>query len=52
MCVDFIDSNVLIYLFDETDNRKRSIAERLIESGLREANACISYQWCKKCSTS
>jgi predicted nucleic acid-binding protein len=44
MSVDFIDSNVLIYLFDETDARKQRIAEQLVENGLREASACISYQ--------
>ena len=44
MSADFIDSNVLLYLFDETDDQKRGIAERLVEEGLREANACISYQ--------
>jgi len=44
MSVDFLDSNVFVYLFDETNDRKRRIAERLIENGFREANACISYQ--------
>jgi predicted nucleic acid-binding protein len=44
MSVDFIDSNVFVYLFDETDPRKRAIAERLIEDALMEANGCISYQ--------
>jgi predicted nucleic acid-binding protein len=44
MSVDFIDSNVFVYLFDETDDRKRRIAEQLVEGALREADGCISYQ--------
>jgi len=44
MSVDFIDSNVFIYLFDETSEGKRITAESLVERGLREGSACISYQ--------
>lgn len=44
MSVDFIDSNVIVYLFDETNARKRQIAERLIENALRDGSGCISYQ--------
>ncbi|MGH8273302.1 MAG: PIN domain-containing protein [Gammaproteobacteria bacterium] len=44
MSVEFIDTNVLIYLFDETDERKRTIAERLVESAMQTQDACISYQ--------
>ncbi|MBS0587340.1 MAG: PIN domain-containing protein [Proteobacteria bacterium] len=35
---------LFIYLFDETDDRKRAIAEQLIQQALETRNACISYQ--------
>lgn len=44
MSVDFIDSNVFIYLFDETDARKRATAERLLQHALEHGGAAISYQ--------
>ncbi len=44
MSVDFLDSNVLVYLFDETDERKRTVASRLVHEGLASGDACISYQ--------
>ncbi|MDV6348696.1 PIN domain-containing protein [Nitrosomonas sp. Is35] len=44
MSGDFIDTNIFIYLFDETDDRKRAIAEKLIQQALETRNACISYQ--------
>jgi predicted nucleic acid-binding protein len=44
MSVEFLDSNIFIYLFDETDDRKRGVAERLIHQGLASGSACISYQ--------
>ena len=34
MSVDFFDSNVFVYLFDETNDHKRAIAERLIVQAL------------------
>ncbi len=40
----FIDSNVFIYLFDETDNDKRSQSEDLIQSAVRQGAGRISYQ--------
>ena len=40
----FLDSNVLIYVFDETDYDKRARAEELIQSAVREGIGCISYQ--------
>lgn len=43
MSADFIDSNVLVYLFDETDSRKYAVAERLVRDGL-DGKAAISYQ--------
>ena len=40
----FIDSNVLVYLFDETDAAKRQRAERLVYGSLEYGTGCISYQ--------
>ncbi|MGH3090653.1 MAG: PIN domain-containing protein [Rubrobacteraceae bacterium] len=44
MSDDFIDSNVFVYLFDETDERKRSIADGIVDSALRNRSAIISFQ--------
>ncbi len=40
----FIDSNVLIYVFDEADHDKRVRSEKLIQSAVKEGIGCISYQ--------
>ncbi len=40
----FIDTNVLIYLFDETDADKRELAEGLVFRCLESGSGCISYQ--------
>jgi predicted nucleic acid-binding protein len=42
--VDFFDSNVLIYLFDQNDPRRRAIAEGLVRQALAEGSAVISHQ--------
>jgi predicted nucleic acid-binding protein len=44
MSVDFFDSNIFVYLLDETDDHKRMVAERLIVQALETSNACISFQ--------
>ena len=44
MSGDFIDSNVFVYLFDETDERKRRRAEQILESALQANSATISFQ--------
>ncbi len=44
MSGDFIDSNIFIYLFDETDAHKRTIAEQLLRTGLETRSARISHQ--------
>lgn len=44
MSADFLDSNVFVYLFDETDARKRAISEQLIERSLSLGTGCISFQ--------
>lgn len=44
MSAEFIDSNVFIYLFDETDPKKRVVAQRLIQTGLNGGTSSISFQ--------
>lgn len=44
MSADFLDSNVFVYLFDETDERRREIARRLVHEGLETGDSCISFQ--------
>ena len=41
---DFIDTNIFIYLFDETDPSKRQRAENLVRRSLENGTGCISYQ--------
>ncbi|MDN5869663.1 MAG: PIN domain-containing protein [Nitrococcus sp.] len=44
MSGEFIDSNVFVYLFDETDDHKRGIAQRLVNNALSTRTGVISYQ--------
>ena len=45
MSVDsFIDTNVIIYLFDETNAEKCRVAEELIEKAIENGSSCISFQ--------
>jgi predicted nucleic acid-binding protein len=44
MSVDFLDTNIFVYLFDETDERRREIARRLVHEGIESGDACISFQ--------
>jgi predicted nucleic acid-binding protein len=44
MSVDFLDTNVFIYLFDDVDTRKRGVAERLVSDALASGRAVVSYQ--------
>lgn len=41
---DFLDSNVFVYLFDETDERKQQVAYQLVSRALETDGACISFQ--------
>ena len=41
---DFLDTNVFIYLFDETDDFKRRRAESVVQSAIDGRSGCISYQ--------
>jgi predicted nucleic acid-binding protein len=44
MSVDFLDSNVFIYLFDPVDEHKRGIARDLIQAAIETDRGCISFQ--------
>ena len=44
MSADFVDSNVFIYLFDDSAPDKRGRAEQLIYRGMESGNICISFQ--------
>lgn len=44
MNVDFFDANIFIYLFDETNARKRAVSEGLLSQALAEGNGVISFQ--------
>jgi predicted nucleic acid-binding protein len=44
MSADFIDTNVFLYLFDDTAAVKRRAAENLIQAGLESGAATISFQ--------
>jgi predicted nucleic acid-binding protein len=44
MSVDFIDSNVFVCLFDETDPARRSEADRIVGNALATGGGVISFQ--------
>jgi predicted nucleic acid-binding protein len=44
MSGDFLDSNVLLYLFDDVDDRKRSVAQELVREALEVDGTIISHQ--------
>jgi len=44
MSADFLDSNIFIYLFDETNERRREIARSLVHDGVESGKGCISFQ--------
>ena len=41
---DFIDTNIFVYMFDETDPIKRQRAVTLVRESLANRTGCISYQ--------
>lgn len=41
---DFFDSDVFVYLFDDSDARKQLIAHGLVARALDKNNACVSFQ--------
>ncbi|MBW6456840.1 MAG: PIN domain-containing protein [Trueperaceae bacterium] len=44
MSADFIDTNVFVYLFDETDPQKRGIAAETVKQAIERGTGAISYQ--------
>ena len=40
----FIDTNVFIYQLEALDERKATIADRIIRDGIASGGACISFQ--------
>jgi predicted nucleic acid-binding protein len=44
MSADFLDTNVFVYLFDETDARKREIAGGTVTQAIERGTGAISYQ--------
>ncbi len=44
MSVDFFDSNIFIYLFDDAAPAKSDIAQALTRTGLETKTACVSFQ--------
>lgn len=44
MSADFLDTNVFVYLFDETAPAKRGIAEDIVRRAIEEGTGVISYQ--------
>ena len=44
----FIDTNVFVYLFDDTDEDKRRRAEAIVYGALAEGTGCISFQVVQK----
>ncbi len=40
----FFDTNVIVYLFDKSEDRKHGIAKTLFHEGLRKYNSFISVQ--------
>lgn len=44
MSADFLDTNVLVYLFDETDAAKQAAARDLVQAALNNGSGVISFQ--------
>ena len=40
----FLDSNILVYMLDDTNDLKRRRAEQLVQSSIEAGTGCISYQ--------
>ena len=44
MSADFLDANVFIDLFDDADEHKRTVAERIVSEALTNGHAVVSHQ--------
>ena len=40
----FLDTNIFVYMLDETDDLKRRRAEQLVSHSIESGTGCISYQ--------
>lgn len=40
----FLDTNLIVYLFDKKDNRKQQVAQDLLKKALETRNGIISFQ--------
>ena len=40
----FLDTNIIVYAYDKTEPEKESLAQNLLEEGLRDENMVISAQ--------
>ena len=40
----FLDTNIFVYMLDETDDLKRRRAEQLVRHSIEAGTGCISYQ--------
>ena len=40
----FLDTNIFVYMLDETDDLKRRRAEQLVRRSIETGTGCISYQ--------
>lgn len=45
----FLDTNIFVYQLDGRDARKAEIARYLIQQGIENGNACISFQVVQEC---
>ena len=41
---DFLDTNIFVYMLDQTDDLKRRRAEQLVRRGIEDGTGRISYQ--------
>jgi hypothetical protein len=51
MSVDLLDTNILVYYFQDADPRKGDIARKLVRDGIRTGSAVIATRSCRRRST-
>jgi predicted nucleic acid-binding protein len=44
MSADFLDANVFVYLFDDTDSRKCGLARQVVSRALENGSGVVSFQ--------
>jgi predicted nucleic acid-binding protein len=44
----FLDSNILIYTFDDIVPKKQRIAQERVRAAFRDGSGVISYRWSSK----